>query len=286
MFTIGADPELFVKKNGKLIAATGLVPGDKAMPYKVEGGAVQVDGLALEFNIDPTPYKDFAAFNANITQVIRQLKDLAKKSAGAGVTFDISSWVDFDPDYYETLPDDAKQLGCDPDFNAYSGGQPNPTPSADTNRRGAAGHIHIGWGNDIPVDNPEHIENCCRVTKILDRTVGMASIIINPDTTRREHYGSAGSFRPKPYGVEYRVPDNSWIRTKAERLFIHSVLVKALDAMANGKDELIITSMNDQDIQQMINTGKNAPAGTTPLAVLKYNAHGLIGYNASAYKGW
>jgi hypothetical protein len=66
MFMIGCDPEIFVKKGGKLIAATGLVPGDKKKPFRVMGGAVQVDGLALEFNTDPVASNDFNRFNTQI----------------------------------------------------------------------------------------------------------------------------------------------------------------------------------------------------------------------------
>jgi len=50
---VGCDPELFVKKDGVLVSAHGLVQGSKEHPFRVSKGAVQVDGMALEFNIDP-----------------------------------------------------------------------------------------------------------------------------------------------------------------------------------------------------------------------------------------
>lgn len=52
-YLVGADPELFVSKAGVILSAFGLVGGTKKVPQKVERGAVQVDGMALEFNIDP-----------------------------------------------------------------------------------------------------------------------------------------------------------------------------------------------------------------------------------------
>ncbi len=60
-FTFGCDPELFViNDEGVFVSAEGLIPGDKQNPYKVPGGAIQVDGMAAEFNIDPvTNYADF-----------------------------------------------------------------------------------------------------------------------------------------------------------------------------------------------------------------------------------
>ena len=66
---VGADPELFVKNpnSGEFISAHGMVPGTKYDPYKVDKGAIQVDGMALEFNIDPARTVD--EFVRNITEV-------------------------------------------------------------------------------------------------------------------------------------------------------------------------------------------------------------------------
>ncbi len=50
---IGADPEVFLKVGKKNISSHGLINGDKKNPLKVDKGAVQIDGTALEFNIDP-----------------------------------------------------------------------------------------------------------------------------------------------------------------------------------------------------------------------------------------
>ena len=49
---IGADPELFVKKDGVVVSGHDLIQGTKADPFPVQDGAVQVDGMALEFNIE------------------------------------------------------------------------------------------------------------------------------------------------------------------------------------------------------------------------------------------
>ena len=50
---VGCDPEVFVKKNNQFVSAHGLIRGDKKNPFPVKDGAVQVDGMALEFNINP-----------------------------------------------------------------------------------------------------------------------------------------------------------------------------------------------------------------------------------------
>ncbi len=50
-FTIGADPEIFLRRRGKAFSAHGVIPGTKKEPHNVEKGAVQVDGMAVEFNV-------------------------------------------------------------------------------------------------------------------------------------------------------------------------------------------------------------------------------------------
>ena len=57
---LGADPEAFVvlKDGGIPVSAHGLLPGTKDKPFPVEKGAVQVDGMAAEFNIEPAATED------------------------------------------------------------------------------------------------------------------------------------------------------------------------------------------------------------------------------------
>ena len=71
-FLIGCDPEVFVKKNGVFQSAFGLIAGDKKNPQKIPRGAVQVDGMALEFNIDPAANED--DFAINVQSVFDQLR--------------------------------------------------------------------------------------------------------------------------------------------------------------------------------------------------------------------
>lgn len=258
IFKIGADPELFVNKGGKPVAACGLIPGNKDEPFKVEEGAVQVDGLALEFNIDPVEvdtdkYGSVIAaaeqFDARVLKVMAQLKKMIK-----GHTFDISSSREFDKEYYDSLPDDAKILGCEPDFNAWAEGKINPRPSGETSLRGAGGHIHVGWGSDIPVDHPDHIEICCHVVRQLDAAAGMLMLLYDTDNRRREVYGKAGAFRPKSYGVEWRSPSNAWLTTKARRKAIFQVVVNTLSQMSKGQEYKL------QDVEEIINSGDRRAA--------------------------
>ncbi len=70
--TIGCDPEAFLKQAGRFVSAHGLIPGTKAMPHHVDNGAVQVDGMAVEFNINPA--SDATQFVTHINSVMAQLQ--------------------------------------------------------------------------------------------------------------------------------------------------------------------------------------------------------------------
>ena len=232
-FMIGCDPEIFVQdKDGNPMSAVGIVKGTKAAPEKVAQGAVQVDGLALELNTTPVNYGDFGQFDHNVMTVLGALK----KRLPEGCDFLIKPSVNFSQAVIDGAPKEALELGCEPDFNAWAGGTPNPRPDAATTLRTGAGHLHIGWDKDIPVDHPDHIDVCCDFVKTLDLYVGLASIILDPDPTRRTLYGKAGCFRPKSYGVEYRTPSNAWLKTQTARSFIFNCLTNAINAqLKNGR---------------------------------------------------
>lgn len=226
-FTFGCDPELFIKDhNGRHVSAEGLIPGTKAEPYKVNGGAVQVDGMAAEFNIDPVT--TFDEFNANITRVMKTLKTMLP----TGYTLDASPAVTFDADVWAASPEKAKELGCSPDFNAWTG-DVNAVPECleAPTLRTASGHIHIGWTEDEPEDNLQHIMNCRDLVKQLDWFLGGWSLQLDPSPTRRLLYGKAGACRYKSYGVEYRVLSNFWLKSASTRLVVWNRMQMAIHKM-------------------------------------------------------
>lgn len=224
-FLIGADPELFVRdRDGNLVSAYGMIPGTKSDPFEVEGGAVQVDGMALEFNINPA--KTAKEFNDNIVNVLRQLKEMIPN----GYEFDFSPVAQFGGEYIKSQPDEARELGCDPDFSAYTG-KPNPKPSADYEFRTASGHIHIGWTNAQDINVPEHIEACQMAVKQLDCVLGIPSRRWDKDRVRSTMYGKLGAYRPKHYGVEYRTLSNSWVNHEDRRLFVFNTAMKSMEAL-------------------------------------------------------
>jgi hypothetical protein len=260
-FAIGADPEFFVKMGGKAVSAYNLVPGTKDAPYKVPRGAVQVDGMALEFNIDPADtYTQFERSMSSVLDTIIRMvpgyEILAESVTLGGVPTLLPMCVaDFGEDYINSQPDVAKELGCSPDFNAYTK-KANPRPDANTPFRTASGHVHIGWTSDVDVNDEGHLEACRALTKSLDIWLGIPSLTWDRDDRRRALYGKAGAFRPKPYGMEYRVLSNSWITEPLLRKTVYYNTVEAIKATFENP-EYGDTKFHGLSAQEVIN--KDSP---------------------------
>lgn len=203
---IGADPEIFVGKKGKPVSAYGMIPGNKKNPHPVDFGAVQVDGMALEFNIDPA--KTAMEFEHNINEVLNTLKGMIPEPYEPMIT----STANFTKSYLAKQPHEATELGCEPDYNCYTK-QQNTPPNAKVNFRTAAGHVHIGWTEGVDVNDPEHFEACCMLANQLDWFLMVPSLLFDQDKKRRELYGQPGCFRPKSYGMEYRTLSNAWLKS-------------------------------------------------------------------------
>lgn len=248
-FLIGADPEYFVKKNGVFVSAHGLVAGDKKNPLKIKNGAVQVDGMALEFNIDPAASKD--QFYTNITSVMDQLRAMVPDYEHV-----FAPVADFDPDHLKAQPEVARELGCDPDYNAWTN-DVNPKPDGDRPMRTASGHIHIGWTKDMEQDDIFHRQDCIRAAKAMDVFLGLPSVILDPDTRRREMYGKAGCFRVKSYGVEYRTLSNFWLQSKGLIDWAYDSTMTAMDKLVSGYIE---PDGFYQDVRKAIDNGDKSLA--------------------------
>lgn len=229
---IGCDPELFVlDEKRQNMAGWGMIPGTKKNPHRVNNGAVQVDGTALEFNTDPASTVE--EFTNNIHTVLAQLRGMIP----AGYTFSERSHVSYDEDYFLSLPDEARELGCDPDYNAWTGGE-NIIPDDKEKQpfRTASGHIHIGWTEDADPFEAAHFQTCCAYVKELDATLGLGSVMVDQDGFRRRQlYGKAGAFRPKPYGVEYRVLSNFWVYSDDRIKWVYKECIDAFNTLLGGR---------------------------------------------------
>jgi hypothetical protein len=210
----------------------------------VERGAVQVDGLALEFNIDPAETEE--DFIGNTQHVMRQLMAMIPNHQ-----LSLSSTADFSREYLNTLPQETLQLGCSTDYSAWSG-EANVPPNAQVDFRTAAGHVHVGWTAGMDICAPSHFSSCCHIVKQLDFFLGLPSLLYDADVRRRSLYGAAGCFRPKPFGVEYRVLSNQWLFKRERMSWVYRATQDAMLRLREGD------YLPDQfgDIQSIINTSR------------------------------
>ena len=235
---IGCDPEVFIRDTAtnKYVCAHGYVPGTKDKPAPLPDGMIQVDGFAVEFGIKPAlTEKGF------VNRIDRCLGHALQYVRQHKPTFNlaIDSIADFDPADFEAAPKEAKVLGCEPDYNAYTM-QPNPRPNANgITFRTAGGHVHVGWTKNAPVDHPDHFEACAMMAKQLDVWLGLPSLFWDNDTKRRTLYGAPGAFRPKPYGMEYRSLSNKWLRHPKLIAFVYRQTYKAYERLVDGKPDYL-----------------------------------------------
>lgn len=252
---VGADPELFMKNpnTGGFISANDTIagpriPGTKWEPHKVPFGAVQIDGTALEFNIDPATTVDEFVHHINTVR-----KTMADMVPGFNVVAEPVAY--FEENYFKfEVPSAAQELGCNPDYDGWTAST-NPHPDPDGKPfRTASGHLHLGWTDDADVENKEHFLFCCRVARQLDYYLGIQSLLWDKDDTRRKLYGKAGAFRPKTYGMEYRVLSNKWLDSEPLMRWVYNTVQLAMhDAFAGHWAEdkygdLARTIINTNDV--------------------------------------
>lgn len=239
---VGCDPEVFVKQDGMFKSAHGLIQGDKQNPQKVNRGAVQVDGMALEFNIDPAATED--EFCINVQDVYNTMRLMVPDYEVVAVPV-----ADFSFEYLSQQPAAALELGCDPDFNAWSGKE-NKRPDGNRPMRTASGHVHIGWTEGQSSIDKSHMEGCKIAAQQMDFYLGLPSLMYDKDTRRRSMYGKAGACRFKPYGVEYRTLSNAWLTSPELIKWVFRATKRGMVDLINGKN----LAQKYGDIQDIINT--------------------------------
>lgn len=230
---IGVDPEFFLVREDDRspVSAHDLLPGTKDAPHPLYKGALQVDGTAVEFNIEPA--RTAAEFKENIKGVLWQIRRMLDTT----YRFQFSPTVQYPSSYFKTLPESAKELGCDPDYNAYTE-QVNPNPSVHTKNpmRTASGDVHTGWSTrELDVLNPTHFSMCCKAARQQDSVLRVGSLFFgDDDSQRRKMYGKTGAFRPKAYGLEYRVMSNQWLRYDESIDWVFNTIKIVMDHLFEG----------------------------------------------------
>lgn len=202
---VGTDLELFLFDNEKAlpVPCVGILEGSKEKPFRPKGYgkgfAIQEDNVMVEFNIPPqaTPNGFVEAVKKGRTMVLKELQ--LRHGTKYGL-YQGSHSYKFTA--AQLASRQAQTIGCEPDFDAYEGGKVRNNPPAPGLTRNCGGHVHLGGDFKCP-----------------DFVAGLfAELFIGirggcfalPSDPRSAWYGKPGLYRPKPYGIEYRTPNNTW----------------------------------------------------------------------------
>lgn len=249
-FSLGADPEFFIEdKYGRVKSIIGRIGGTKEKPKFITDHrdfAIQEDNVAAEYNIPPTYIRDHFYGHIKLPQ------DAIKSILGTD-SFQIShdSAISFPEE--ELNNEMAWIFGCEPDFDAWNMCE-NKKPSAkDKNLRTAGGHVHVGT-------KLSGVDDMVNLVRAMDLHLGVWSVMADErGATRRQLYGKAGAFRPKPYGLEYRVLSNFWIFSEDHCNMVWDLTEQAINFVNTHKH---IDEKLAKKIQHCINNGDKDVATT------------------------
>lgn len=240
-FTVGADPEVMLADMRGFLSAHDAVPGTKEKPHKLANCEVQRDGVAVEFNVKPASTPE--EFEHNVTAAINDVKAVIPEG-----TFLVPRPFTFiSKRYFDTIPEEAKVLGCAPFMNAAKNETVEPinrekiTTQYYDGKPWAAfgGHLHVGWGSGFDPNDALHIADACdyaiHAQHVLREYIRACKSPQCTSPKRDKVYGNGCPIRVKPYGVELRKPSNIWLRYPKAYGNIFRILEVVYDHMMDGK---------------------------------------------------
>ena len=216
--TYGSDPELMLYdlERKKMVSAIFLLKNDKHSPLDLgDGIKLYADNVMAEFAFPVYNYRT-ELVNAFTTGLRR-----AQKLIGPRYRFVAKAAHEFDDE--ELDHPQAREAGCSPNFNAYTG-KPNPPPKFTGGMRTGSFHIHVG---SLMLQTKEEKDT---MIMWMDVCVGVSAALFDKDGTssvRRTLYGKAGEFRPTPYGIEYRVLGPYALRSPERMEFVLALMETA-----------------------------------------------------------
>ena len=233
LLTVGSDAEMFLQDTdtGEIISAEGYIKGSKDEPFYFDESdpyaSTQLDNVLAEVTIKPaTKMEEFADGLLKSIDFVRSIlpKNIIPVALPA---------ANLDDRFLQT--EQACIFGCQPDFNAYDMYMNHKPFCEDYTLRSSGGHLHLGYDNlEVPFNDDELFNyepdpQRSRIVKVLDLFISVPLVLIEPDNKRKELYGKAGAFRPKPYGLEYRTPSNYFLNSRELMNWVYSNTHKAIN---------------------------------------------------------
>lgn len=222
---IGIDPEFFITdESSRAVNAVRILPGKSINPLKKNGINFYHDNVLAEFSFPPASTE--MEFLEKTSEALRILRNLVSP-------YNVSTQAYAEFDKEEMKHGDAREIGCNPDYDAYTLTQ-NDLPAqffAKTNCRSAGGHFHIGGTKTDAVCHPFMKPI---FVFMLDLFVGIPSVVMDNNVyafRRRKLFGQAGCHRDKPYGLEYRVLSPFWLRSPSTASLMYKLIEFVFDGM-------------------------------------------------------
>ncbi len=244
---IGADPELFLRRELTPVSAIGLIGGTKHHPARMSkpGFFILEDNVAVEFNIPPAKQvKDFA------DSIEWAISEIRTRVGDRGLLLDIAPCRMFPASELDNPV--AQMFGCAPDYNAWTGKQ-NEKPTAQSPLlRAAGGHIHVSWPEPTVIEKRKLIQ-------AMDLFLGIPSIMMDLDWQRRELYGKAGAYRSTSYGAEYRTLSNFWIKSRELSEWAYNQTIRAFNWVQEPESMRTLFALRDK-LNTIINNGLHGEA--------------------------
>lgn len=236
MYTVGCDPEIFIKEKGRIVSFHNRLNGKVKESIPFGYGRILEDGCSLEFNLPPA--LSCNEFDTGIDLMLKDIKHKWDYSEESSYLFDekeIDSplcWIS----------------GCDTSLNILTNRKTRAIRYCD-GFRAAGGHVHLGWTNPTKQQRRQ-------VGILCDYYLGLPSLLLDKKgSQRRKLYGKAGDVRIKPYGIEYRTLSNFWIFERKNREWVYTQTIKAIeDGLNDDRFSKIVTSVNPSWVQQVIDT--------------------------------
>ncbi len=235
----GSDPELFMLKGRDVIVAN---------ENPTQSHKVVPDGFQYELHSDENSCRQLAA--KEIGSSLMKAFELADV---AGCKLDFSVGKKIGENVWKKTNDETKRFGCNPTESIYEPKFKRPT-GRKIRFRSSGGHIHI----ECELSE----SGIKRAIKVADIICGSLFVLIDRDkenVLRRKYYGRAGEYRLKPYGFEYRVLSNYWLRSYVLWSLAAAQLRTAVAIVEEGIDDKLLKYVDMSDVKHSINKN-NLPA--------------------------
>jgi len=225
---LGADPEFFVLDSDySVLNAIKFIKNNKKTPKKINDYKFFYDNIALEVNFTPAKTKDEL-----VSKIDKCFSETKKLLGGNKISLQAHAIVNS----IELKDKNAKEINCEPDIDSYKFCY-NKLPSNlynNTNERCIGGHVHIGgFKNDLicdPFMKPLFVY-------MLDLFLAIPYNLLDnsvASSKRRKTYGKAGSYRCKPYGIEYRVLSPFWLQNDQTVQLLYDICDFVFHEMSDG----------------------------------------------------